>query len=247
MANAEAEGNRPGTAASTEALLRRSETLARVLSTAELVADAEAVSAAAVSCASAEADAEAAAAEAEAVAAAEAAAKAEAEAAAAVEPRTPSSDAADAAGAAEVEEDVEADLIKGTLQYTEAQARLRGWLEAAGVEGSCLEQLQRCLDDEGEIYSLGRFRRWFRGNSIGGVDAKGLRLETGLDRLVAARRISIGTLHLVEDTLEAEEAAAKPAEEAEPPPLNRRLSRAALEAAAAEAAAAEAAAEAARA
>ena len=125
MANAEAEGNRPGTAASTEALLRRSETLARVLSTAELVADAEAVSAAA----SAEAEADAAAAEAEAVAAAEAAAKAEAEAAAAVEPRTPSSDAADAAGAAEVEEDVEADLIKGTLQYTEAQARLRGWLE----------------------------------------------------------------------------------------------------------------------
>ena len=122
MANAEAEGNRPGTAASTEALLRRSETLARVLSTAELVADAEAVSAAA----SAEAEADAAAAEAEAVAAAEAAAKAEAEAAAAVEPRTPSSDAA---GAAEVEEDVEADLIKGTLQYTEAQARLRGWLE----------------------------------------------------------------------------------------------------------------------
>ena len=127
------------------------------------------------------------------------------------------------------------------------QARLRGWLEAAGVEGSCLEQLQRCLDDEGEIYSLGRFRRWFRGNSIGGVDAKGLRLETGLDRLVAAGRISIGTLHLVEDTLAAEEAAAKPAEEAEPPPLNRRLSTAAAEAAAAEAAAAEAAAEAARA
>ena len=123
MPNVEAEGNRPGTAASTEALLRRSETLARVLSTAELVADAEAVSAAA----SAEAEAEAAAAEAEAVAAAEAAAKAEA--AAAVEPRTPSSDAADAAGAAEVDEDVEADLIKGTLQYTEAQARLRGWLE----------------------------------------------------------------------------------------------------------------------
>ena len=109
MPNVEAEGNRPGTAASTEALLRRSETLARVLSTAELVADAEAVSAAA----SAAAEAEAAAAEAEAVAAAEAAAKAEA--AAAVEPRTPSSDAADAAGAAEVEEDVGADLIKGTL------------------------------------------------------------------------------------------------------------------------------------
>ena len=56
MPNVEAEGNRPGTAASTEALLRRSETLARVLSTAELVADAEAVSAAASAAAEAEAE-----------------------------------------------------------------------------------------------------------------------------------------------------------------------------------------------
>ena len=177
--------------------------MATVLSTAELVADAEAVAAAAEAAAlgaGAEAEAEAAAAEAE--AAAEAVAKAEA--AAAVEPRSPSSEAA----AVAVEEDVEADLIKGTLQYNEAKATLRAWLEAAGVEGSCLAKLQRCLDEEGELYSLGRFRRWWRDESRGGVDAKGLRLETGLDRLVAAGRISIGTLHLVENTLAAEALAA---------------------------------------
>ena len=215
-AAAEPEGSRPGTAASTEALLRRSQTLATVLSTAELVADAEAVAAAAEAAAlgaGAEAEAEAAAAEAEAVAAAEAVAKAEA--AAAVEPRTPSSEAAEVA----VEEDVEADLIKGTLQYNEAKATLRAWLEAAGVEGSCLAKLQRCLDEEGELYSLGRFRRWWRDESRGGVDAKGLRLETGLDRLVAAGRISIGTLHLVENTLAAEVLApVEPRPDADPNP-----------------------------
>ena len=93
-------------------------------------------------------------------------------------------------GEAEAEAEVEPDLIEGTLQYLEAKATLRAWLQAAGVEGSCLEKLQRRLEEgEGEfaekLYSLGRFRR-------------------GWTQLVAAGRISIGTLHLVENALAAE-------------------------------------------
>ena len=79
------------------------------------------------------------------------------------------------------------DLIKGTAHYHEARNALRAWLEEAGVEGSCLRVLQVPLE-EGEIASRELFRRAW-------------------PELVASGRVSIGTIHLVENALAALEAA----------------------------------------
>ena len=103
------------------------------------------------------------------------------------------------------EEEAEEDLIEGTQQYQEAIATLQAWFVAAGVEGRCLDTLRLELE-EGEIISLGRFRRAW-------------------PQLVSTGRISIGTLHLVDNALAAEELMmAEPAGAEAQTPGVRRLS-----------------------